>query len=59
MGQQSTSNIQALLQQQGQAQAGSALAQGQANQQLYGNIGGAIGSAYGGYQQNQLNQRKF
>jgi len=46
-GQQTSSSIAALLGQQGAAQAGSALAAGQANANLFGTIGGAVGSYLG------------
>jgi len=40
-------NISNLMQQQGAAQAGNALAAGQANSQLYGNIAGGLGNILG------------
>jgi len=46
-GQQTGASIAALLGQQGAAQAGGALAVGQANANLFGNIGGAIGAYLG------------
>lgn len=46
-GQQTAGSIGALLSQQGAAQAGSALAQGQANVDLFGTIGSAAGTLLG------------
>lgn len=48
-GMQSASNIGNLLQQQGAAQAGNALAQGQASANMWSNIGGLAGQLSGAY----------
>ena len=47
-GQNTANNVTNLLGQQGQAQAGLALANGRANSQLYNNLGSAFGSFVGG-----------
>jgi hypothetical protein len=47
-GQASTNNVTNLLQQQGAANAGAALAAGKAQSNLYNSIGGAFGSVLGG-----------